>query len=130
MIVSHTATHFYLMQIAAIMDETTAAESDGKLFTEAEGLALAAMDPEERKSRVGELRKMRALESFYASKCRRIRKIKSKKFHKVRHGGHTHTHVTRVAVPRMHVFKPVCCCFIFIRRTWRHTRSLTTDACI
>ncbi|XP_033113313.1 U3 small nucleolar RNA-associated protein 14 homolog A-like [Anneissia japonica] len=59
------------------------AERPDKEFTEAEEEALKAMSLEEAKARRAELQKARALQSYYESKCRRQKKIKSKKFHRI-----------------------------------------------
>ena len=46
-------------------------------------LGAAALDPQEAKERRQQLSKLRALESYYEAKCRRAKKIKSKKYRKV-----------------------------------------------
>ncbi|KAM4664540.1 U3 small nucleolar RNA-associated protein 14 homolog A isoform 2-T2 [Discoglossus pictus] len=53
------------------------------LLTPVEESTLKAMSLEEAKLRRAELQKARVLQSYYESKARRERKIKSKKFHKV-----------------------------------------------
>lgn len=53
------------------------------LLTPVEKASLKAMSLEEAKLRRAELQKARALQSYYESKTRREKKIKSKKFHKV-----------------------------------------------
>uniref|UniRef100_A0A8C5PMQ9 U3 small nucleolar RNA-associated protein 14 homolog A n=1 Tax=Leptobrachium leishanense TaxID=445787 RepID=A0A8C5PMQ9_9ANUR len=53
------------------------------LLTPVETASLKAMSLEEAKLRRAELQKARALQSYYESKMRREKKIKSKKFHKV-----------------------------------------------
>ncbi|KAK2839382.1 hypothetical protein Q5P01_013122 [Channa striata] len=57
------------------------------ILTPAEEASLKAMSLEEAKIRRAELQKARALQSYYESKARRERKIKSKKFHKVQNKG-------------------------------------------
>ncbi|XP_071954894.1 U3 small nucleolar RNA-associated protein 14 homolog A-like isoform X2 [Antedon mediterranea] len=58
-------------------------ERPDKEFTQAEEEALKAMSLEEAKARRAELQKARALQSYYESKCKRQKKIKSKKFHRI-----------------------------------------------
>ncbi|MEE6521831.1 hypothetical protein FKM82_020158, partial [Ascaphus truei] len=53
------------------------------LLTPVEEASLKAMSLDEAKLRRAELQKARALQSYYESKARRERKIKSKKFHRV-----------------------------------------------
>ncbi|CAH2314834.1 U3 small nucleolar RNA-associated 14 homolog A [Pelobates cultripes] len=53
------------------------------LLTHVEEASLKAMSLEEAMLRRAELQKARALQSYYESKARREKKIKSKKFHKV-----------------------------------------------
>ncbi|XP_066518447.1 U3 small nucleolar RNA-associated protein 14 homolog A [Hoplias malabaricus] len=53
------------------------------VLTEVEEASIKAMSLEEAKMRRAELQKARALQSYYESKARRERKIKSKKYHKV-----------------------------------------------
>uniref|UniRef100_UPI0037E73EAC U3 small nucleolar RNA-associated protein 14 homolog A n=1 Tax=Semicossyphus pulcher TaxID=241346 RepID=UPI0037E73EAC len=53
------------------------------ILTPAEEASMRAMSLEEAKIRRAELQKARALQSYYESKARRERKIKSKKYHKV-----------------------------------------------
>ena len=45
---------------------------------------FAALDPKEKQARIKELQKLRALESYYTSKCKRIKKIKSKSYHRIK----------------------------------------------
>ncbi|XP_001634080.2 U3 small nucleolar RNA-associated protein 14 homolog A [Nematostella vectensis] len=59
-------------------------ERENKELTEEEEQALLAMDLEEAKERRRELQRMRALQSYYEEKCRRAKKIKSKKYHRVK----------------------------------------------
>ncbi|KAL9969211.1 hypothetical protein ACROYT_G021402 [Oculina patagonica] len=59
-------------------------ERSNKELTEEEEKALLAMDLEEAKERRHELQKLRALQSYYETKCRRMKKIKSKKYHRVK----------------------------------------------
>ncbi|KAL4648318.1 hypothetical protein GN956_G6624 [Arapaima gigas] len=54
------------------------------LLTPMEEASLKAMSLEEAKIRRAELQKARALQSYYEAKAKRERKIKSKKYHKVR----------------------------------------------
>ncbi|XP_076602522.1 U3 small nucleolar RNA-associated protein 14 homolog A [Chaetodon auriga] len=53
------------------------------VLTPAEEASMRAMSLEEAKIRRAELQKIRALQSYYESKARRERKIKSKKYHRV-----------------------------------------------
>ncbi|XP_075042338.1 U3 small nucleolar RNA-associated protein 14 homolog A [Mixophyes fleayi] len=53
------------------------------ILTPVEEASLKAMSLEEAKLRRAELQKARALQSYYESKARRERKIKSKKYHKL-----------------------------------------------
>ncbi|XP_034418310.1 U3 small nucleolar RNA-associated protein 14 homolog A [Cyclopterus lumpus] len=53
------------------------------ILTPVEEASMRAMSLEEAKIRRAELQKARALQSYYESKARRERKIKSKKYHKV-----------------------------------------------
>ncbi|XP_078119179.1 U3 small nucleolar RNA-associated protein 14 homolog A [Sander vitreus] len=53
------------------------------VLTPTEEASMRAMSLEEAKIRRAELQKARALQSYYESKARRERKIKSKKYHKV-----------------------------------------------
>ncbi|XP_034550117.1 U3 small nucleolar RNA-associated protein 14 homolog A [Notolabrus celidotus] len=53
------------------------------VLTPAEEASMRAMSLEEAKIRRAELQKSRALQSYYESRARRERKIKSKKYHKV-----------------------------------------------
>jgi U3 small nucleolar RNA-associated protein 14 len=70
-------------QVAAILESSTASEKHGSKLTADEELGLNNLDPQERTARVRELQKLRVLESYYASKCRRVKKIKSKSYHKI-----------------------------------------------
>lgn len=53
------------------------------VLTPAEEASMSAMSLEEAKIRRAELQKARALQSYYESRARRERRIKSKKYHKV-----------------------------------------------
>lgn len=72
-------------QVAGMLGTTDAADGrkSGEL-TASEELELKELSPQERDARVKELRKLRAIESFYASKSKRIKKIKSKKYHRIK----------------------------------------------
>jgi len=59
-------------------------ERSNKELTEEEEKALLAMDLEEAKERRHELQKLRALQSYYETKCHRMKKIKSKKYRRVK----------------------------------------------
>jgi len=52
-------------------------------LTEAEEKALEAVDLEEALERRKELQRTRALQSYYEAKCHRVKKIKSKKYHRM-----------------------------------------------
>jgi len=58
-------------------------ERKNKELTAAEEEALKAFDLDEAMNRRKELQKSRALQSYYEAKCRRMKKIKSKKYHKI-----------------------------------------------
>ncbi|XP_065649628.1 U3 small nucleolar RNA-associated protein 14 homolog A isoform X2 [Hydra vulgaris] len=58
-------------------------ERKDKELTEAEENALKEFDLEEALERRKELQKTRALQSYYETKCRRTKKIKSKKYHRI-----------------------------------------------
>ena len=64
-------------------EASTATERAAKDLTVAEELALKNLDPQELKDRRKELQKMRALQSYYTVKAKRMKKIKSKRYHKV-----------------------------------------------
>ncbi|NXU49037.1 UT14A protein, partial [Turnix velox] len=53
------------------------------LLTPEETASLQAMSLEEARQRRAELQKARALQSYYEAKARRVKKIKSKKYHRV-----------------------------------------------
>ncbi|XP_028292174.1 U3 small nucleolar RNA-associated protein 14 homolog A [Gouania willdenowi] len=57
------------------------------VLTPVEEASMKAMSLEEAKIRRAELQKARALQSYYESKTRRERKIKSKKYHRVQNKG-------------------------------------------
>jgi len=58
-------------------------ERKDKELTEHEEEALKNFDLQEALERRKELQKMRALQSYYEAKCRRQKKIKSKKYHRI-----------------------------------------------
>lgn len=71
-------------EIAAVLKGSAPLlERKDKELTEAEEKALKSFGLEEAMDRRKELQKARALQSYYEAKCRRVRKIKSKKFHRV-----------------------------------------------
>lgn len=79
-----TPTTLLERQVAEILKSSTAAaESTKSMFTPAEELALQAMTPDEARERRKELAKMRALQSYFTAKARRMKKIKSKRYRKI-----------------------------------------------
>ncbi|XP_057306548.1 U3 small nucleolar RNA-associated protein 14 homolog A-like isoform X1 [Hydractinia symbiolongicarpus] len=58
-------------------------ERKDKELTEDEEKALKAFDLQDALERRKELQKTRALQSYYEAKCRRMKKIKSKKYHRI-----------------------------------------------
>ncbi|XP_053328851.1 U3 small nucleolar RNA-associated protein 14 homolog A [Spea bombifrons] len=70
------------MEIFNILHENKQPLTD-PLLTPVEEASLKAMSLEEAKLRRAELQKARALQSYYESKARREKKIKSKKYHKM-----------------------------------------------
>ncbi|KXJ13105.1 U3 small nucleolar RNA-associated protein 14-like B [Exaiptasia diaphana] len=62
-------------------------ERKNKELTEEEEQALLTMSVEEAKERRKELQRLRALQSYYEEKCRRAKKIKSKKYHRIKKKG-------------------------------------------
>ncbi|XP_068697898.1 U3 small nucleolar RNA-associated protein 14 homolog A-like isoform X3 [Montipora foliosa] len=72
-------------EIAAVLKGSShVLEREKKELTADEERALLAMDFEEAKERRGELQKLRALQSYYELKCHRIKKIKSRKYRRVK----------------------------------------------
>lgn len=72
-------------EVAAVLRGSThVLEWSNKELTEEEEKALQGMDLEEAKERRHELQKLRALQSYYEAKCHRMKKIKSKKYHRVK----------------------------------------------
>jgi U3 small nucleolar RNA-associated protein 14 len=70
--------------VASILEGSMlSTEREGNQLTEAEELGLKGMSHQERRQRVRELQKLRALESYYSSKQRRIKKIKSKSYRRI-----------------------------------------------
>eukprot|EP00794_Sanderia_malayensis_P000263 gene263-886_t len=71
-------------EIAAVLKSSSSViERNNQELTEQEEKALQAVDLQEAIERRKELQKMRALQSYYEKKCKRTRRIKSKKFRKV-----------------------------------------------
>eukprot|EP00795_Rhopilema_esculentum_P017249 gene17249-8809_t len=71
-------------EIAAVLKGSSGVlERKNKQLTESEEKALQAVDLEEAKARRKELQKLRVLQSYYEAKCKRLKKIKSKKFRKI-----------------------------------------------
>merc|ERR1711962_867024 len=72
------------MEIAAVLKGSKPLlERKDKELTQAEEEALKSFDLEEAMERRAQLQKARALQSYYEAKSRRIKKIKSKKYHRV-----------------------------------------------
>ncbi|XP_031554380.1 U3 small nucleolar RNA-associated protein 14 homolog A-like [Actinia tenebrosa] len=72
-------------EIAAVLNGSShLMERKNNELTEEEEQALLAMDLEEAKERRSELQRLRALQSYYEEKCRRAKKIKSKKYHRIK----------------------------------------------
>eukprot|EP00730_Choanoeca_flexa_P009100 TRINITY_DN12584_c1_g1_i1.p1 TRINITY_DN12584_c1_g1~~TRINITY_DN12584_c1_g1_i1.p1 ORF type:complete len:968 (+),score=307.01 TRINITY_DN12584_c1_g1_i1:1665-4568(+) len=70
-------------EVATVLGSSATVEKADKGLTDAEQLALRSVDPQEAKQRRQQLAKLRALESYYEAKCRRAKKIKSKKYRKI-----------------------------------------------
>ncbi|XP_078001379.1 U3 small nucleolar RNA-associated protein 14 homolog A-like isoform X2 [Glandiceps talaboti] len=70
-------------EIYAVLHGSKFAERKDQELSLAEEEALKAMSVEEARERRKELQKMRALQSYYEAKCRRQKKIKSKKYHRI-----------------------------------------------
>ncbi len=64
-------------------EASTATERNAKELTVAEEMGLKNLNPQELSERRKELQKMRALQSYYTAKAKRMKKIKSKRYHKV-----------------------------------------------
>lgn len=71
-------------EVQSILEESSATERHRQKFSLGEQLHLDSVLPEERVARTKELQKLRALESFYSAKSKRIKKIKSKKYHQIK----------------------------------------------
>jgi len=71
-------------EIAAVLKGSSGLlERRNKELTESEERALQVVDLQEAMERRKELQKLRALQSYYEIKCKRQKKIKSKKFRKI-----------------------------------------------
>ncbi|KAL5506189.1 hypothetical protein EMCRGX_G007783 [Ephydatia muelleri] len=70
-------------EIADVLAGSSNVEKAGEELTDAEKKALLRMSVEEAKERRRELQKMRALMLFHEQKCKRTKKIKSKKYHRM-----------------------------------------------
>lgn len=80
---SHKAENDMEREIAAVLSGSKQnLERKDKELTAAEEDALKSFDLEEAMARRKELQRARALLSYYEAKCRRVRKIKSKQFHR------------------------------------------------
>lgn len=71
------------LEVAALLKSSENVPKEGKELTPAEERALKAMDLEEAKERLAELRKHRALLSYKEAKAKWQKRIKSKKYHRV-----------------------------------------------
>ncbi|XP_070568067.1 U3 small nucleolar RNA-associated protein 14 homolog A-like [Ptychodera flava] len=71
-------------EIYTVLHGSKFAERPNQELSQAEEDALNAMSVEEAQERRKELQKMRALQSYYETKCRRQGKIKSKKYHRIK----------------------------------------------
>uniref|UniRef100_A0A914HNB3 U3 small nucleolar RNA-associated protein 14 n=1 Tax=Globodera rostochiensis TaxID=31243 RepID=A0A914HNB3_GLORO len=72
------------LRMAEVLNGSKHAIRDGEQYSRAERELLKAMDVTEAQRKCAELRRMRALMSFQASKLKRQSKIKSKQFHRIR----------------------------------------------
>eukprot|EP00057_Strongylocentrotus_purpuratus_P033258 XP_790749.4 PREDICTED: U3 small nucleolar RNA-associated protein 14 homolog A [Strongylocentrotus purpuratus] len=70
-------------EVYKILHGSKFAERPNKQLSQAEEEAIKAMSLSEARDRRAELQKHRALMSFYEAKCRRQKKIKSKKYHRI-----------------------------------------------
>lgn len=70
-------------EVYKILHGSKFAERPNKKLSQTEEEALKAMSLSEAQERRAELQKHRALMSFYEAKCRRQKKIKSKKYHRI-----------------------------------------------
>ncbi|XP_072035678.1 LOW QUALITY PROTEIN: U3 small nucleolar RNA-associated protein 14 homolog A-like [Amphiura filiformis] len=70
-------------QVYQLLKGSKHREQKGKDLSVAEEDALKAMSLKEAQERRAELQKYRALQSYYEAKCRRQKKIKSKKYHRI-----------------------------------------------
>nr|XP_054753230.1 U3 small nucleolar RNA-associated protein 14 homolog A-like [Lytechinus pictus] len=70
-------------EVYKILHGSKFAERPNKQLSQAEEEAIKAMSLSEARERRAELQKHRALMSFYEAKCRRHKKIKSKKYHRI-----------------------------------------------
>nr|XP_006814008.1 PREDICTED: U3 small nucleolar RNA-associated protein 14 homolog B-like [Saccoglossus kowalevskii] len=75
-------------EVYAVLHGSKFAERSNHELSVAEEEALKAMSVEEARERRKELQKMRALQSYYEAKCRRQKKIKSKKYHRIQRKAH------------------------------------------
>ncbi|XP_071491531.1 U3 small nucleolar RNA-associated protein 14 homolog A-like [Diadema antillarum] len=70
-------------EVYKVLHGSKFAERPDQELTKAEEEAIKAMSLSEARERRAELQKHRALMSYYEAKCRRQKKIKSKKFHRI-----------------------------------------------
>eukprot|EP00049_Salpingoeca_infusionum_P006711 m.110401 g.110401 ORF g.110401 m.110401 type:complete len:992 (-) comp13402_c0_seq1:224-3199(-) len=71
-------------QVQAALVESQVIEQKDKALTKAEQLAMEELDPEEVKERMSELARYKALNSYFEAKHRRMKKIKSRSYRKIR----------------------------------------------
>jgi len=84
MIIEYRPQNEMEKQISAVLHGSAhLLERKDKELTQAEEKALESVDLEEALERRKELQKTRALQSYYEAKCHRIKKIKSKKYHRM-----------------------------------------------
>ncbi|CAH1228074.1 UTP14C [Branchiostoma lanceolatum] len=91
-------------EIFEVLHGSKFAERRDHELTEAEEEALRAMSLDEALSRRKELQKMRALQSYHAAKCAREKKIKSKKYHRVKK--RSRLHAEKLAIEELHKTNP------------------------
>ncbi|XP_078698519.1 U3 small nucleolar RNA-associated protein 14 homolog A-like [Branchiostoma floridae x Branchiostoma belcheri] len=91
-------------EIFEVLHGSKFAERRDHELTEAEEEALRAMSLDEAFSRRKELQKMRALQSYYAAKCAREKKIKSKKYHRIKK--RSRVQAEKLAIEELHKTNP------------------------
>lgn len=90
--------------ISAILDSSAAVEQPRAQLSAEEQAALKSMSAEEARARRKQLQKMRALQSYYEAKCKRMKKIKSKKYRKILKKVEKRTKSVGETPPRQHTY--------------------------